>query len=307
VPALTACVETTLADEATRLPRTHLEGDIARTAVVTGSADGFECLMRKIGVADSEFGTSPGSARVHLFAGASGMAATHFDVANGATTFAAATSLWGSSSALSAYDQVMLACDGIQNPGNVITQSALDAMKTYADAGGRVYLAHWQNYWLQANIGWPVATWNNNFASFSSPIVGQISNDFTQGAIQYTWLYHTGASATPGTLPINGGRQTAVGIDTTVARKWIYLDTTSNSAPSMQYFSFTTPIDAVPAAQKGRVLFTDIHDYIGDTSTTAGAFPSGGCTTTLTSLTPQEKALIYATFDLQRCVGSTRE
>ncbi|HET7064752.1 MAG TPA: hypothetical protein VFI49_10805, partial [Rudaea sp.] len=151
VPALTACVDTALADDATRLPRTHLEGDIARTAVVTGSADGFECLMRKIGVADSEFGTSPGIARIHLFAGASGTAATHFDLANGGSTFAAATSLWSSSGALSAYDQVMLACDGSPNPGNTIPQTALDAMKTYADAGGRVYLSHWQNYWLQAN------------------------------------------------------------------------------------------------------------------------------------------------------------
>jgi hypothetical protein len=307
VPALTACVDTALADDATRLPRTHLEGDIARTAVVTGSADGFECLMRKIGVADTEFGTSPGVARIHLFAGASGAAATHFDLANGGTAFAGAASLWASSDALSAYDQVMLACDGIQNPGNQISQSALDAMKAYADAGGRVYLAHWQNYWLQANTGWPVATWNNSLSSFNNPIIAQVSNDFTQGAIEYTWLDHTGASVTAGTLSIIGGRQTAVAIDTTVARKWIYLDTTSNNAPSMQYFSFTTPIDAQPSAQKGRVAFTDMHDYVGDTSTSAGAFPSGGCTTATTSLTPQEKALVYATFDLQRCVGSTRE
>jgi hypothetical protein len=36
-------------------------------------------------------------------------------------------------------------------------------------------------------------------------------------------------------------------------------------------------------------------------------FPSGNCTTAVTALNPQSKALIYATFDLQRCVGSTKE
>jgi hypothetical protein len=54
-------------------------------------------------------------------------------------------------------------------------------------------------------------------------------------------------------------------------------------------------------------VFTDMHAYVGDTSGSSIAFPSGGCTTVLTSLSPQETALIYATFDLARCVGSTRE
>ncbi|HSE13473.1 MAG TPA: hypothetical protein VLB69_12660, partial [Rudaea sp.] len=98
---------------------------------------------------------------------------------------------------------------------------------------------------------------------------------------------------------------TAISIDANAARKWLYLDTTSNGAASVQYFSYTTPVGAPPSSQLGRVAFTDMHDYVGDTSGINVAFPSGGCTTS--SLTPQEKALVYATFDLQRCVGSTLE
>jgi hypothetical protein len=74
----------------------------------------------------------------------------------------------------------------------------------------------------------------------------------------------------------------------------------------MQVFTFATPVVAQPSAQLGRVLFTDMHDA-SDTSGTTKAFPSGGCVSSVTLMTPQEKALIYATFDLQRCVGSTRE
>lgn len=306
VPALPACVDTVLDDETTRLPRTLLEGNIPRIALVTGAADGLECLLRKAGVADSEFGTSLDPARVHLFAGDSGMAATHFDSANGSTPFAPASLLWASSSSLSAYDQVMLACDAMQNPGGSISTAALNAMKSYADLGGRVYFAHWQNYWLQANANWPVASWDNSLGSLNDPTTAQVRNDFAQGATMSAWLFGIGASVSPGTLAIFGGRQTAVAIDSAVARNWVGLDSTINGMPSVQYFSFTTPIDALPMEQQGRVLFTDMHDAF-DTSAAANAFPSGGCTSPVSSITPQEAALIYATFDLQRCVGSTRE
>jgi hypothetical protein len=180
-------------------------------------------------------------------------------------------------------------------------------MKAYADAGGRVYFSHWHNYWVQSIAAWPVATWNNGLGSPSSPITGQVAQDFAQAAIHYDWLVATGASVTPGTLSISGGRQTAISIDTNLARRWIYLDTTSNSQPSVQLFTFTTPVTAAASAQHGRVLFTDMHDFVGDSSSTSKAFPPGGCVTPLASLTQQEAALAYATFDLQRCVGSTKE
>jgi hypothetical protein len=55
------------------------------------------------------------------------------------------------------------------------------------------------------------------------------------------------------------------------------------------------------------VLFVDMHPAGGDTSNAQATFPTGGCTSPVTSMTPSEKALLYATFDLARCVGSTRE
>lgn len=305
VASVPQCTNTQLAADATRLPRDHTEGDIAHIAVATGSADAFECLIRKIGIVDAEFSISSGNGRIHLFSGTSGSATNHFDLANGGATFASASTLWASSATLSAYDQVMLACDGSQNPGSTISGAALSAMTDYANAGGRVYLAHWQNYWLQANASWAaVATWNN-LPNPTDPLAAQVASEFPQALIEYTWLVTTGASPVPGTLSIYGSRQTAISIDGNVARRWIYA--TANAQPSIQLFAFATPVGASPSSQLGRVAFTDIHDYVGDTSSSSVAFPSGGCGTPLASLTPQEKALVYATFDLQRCVGSTGE
>lgn len=302
------CTNTALAADETRLPRNHFEGHVAHVAIVTGSADSLECLMRKTGIDDAEFTTSPGSGRFHLYAGAGG-GTNQFDAAHGSATFADATTLWSTLPALSAYDQVMVGCEGAQH-AETKNQVARDAMKAYADAGGRVYFAHWENYWILANaVSWQnVAAWNTNLNSPTpDPIIGQVSNTFPQAATMYTWLAGVGASAVAGTLSILQPKQTAVGLDTNVGRKWIYLDTTSNAMPSMQYFSFTTPVESSADAQQGRVLFTDMHAASGDSSATLKLFPSGGCQTQVTSTNPQEKALLYAAFDLQRCVGTTKE
>jgi len=300
------CANTPLAASDTRLPRTHLEGDIPLTAIVTGSFDSLECLMRKTGVADTEFGSDAGSARIQLFFG-NGVSKI---AGSPATPLSNATTLWASSSSLSAYDQVMLACEGAQN-ATTKPQASIDALKAYADVGGRTYLAHLQNIWIagasdQTRQGaWPaVATWNFNLSPFGTTIIGNIDNTFPQGFYFSSWLFQVGASGSPGTLSITSGRQTAIAIDSNIAHRWIFLPMTSNNFPSIQYFSFTTPIESAAELQQGRVLFTDMHPASNDMSPTNGTFPTA-CTTT--TINAQEKALMYAAFDLQRCVGSTKE
>ena len=308
VPALSACIDTPIDPVATRLPRTHVEGDIPLTAVVTGNGEALECLLRKTGVADSEFGSNSGSARIRLF---TGNGASSID---GGGALANATTLWATGTSLSSYDQVMLACESAQQPATQ-PQTAVDGMKTYADSGGRVYLSHWQNLWIAGQINggiigaWPtVASWNFNASTVSGSKTATINATFVQGKTLEDWLFATGASAIVGSLVLNEPRQTTTAVDGSAARSWMTLNTVENGT-SIPYFSFTTPTTAADGAQQGRVLFVDLHANAGgaDMSATGSSFPSSGCHSAVNTMTAQEKALLYATFDLQRCVGSTRE
>ena len=108
VPNVTACTDTPITNaDLTRLPRTQAEGNIPRIAVTTGKSDALECLLRRIGIADSEFTTDGGAGRVHLYAGGGG---TNSFMAGGA--FAPATALWSNATKLRGYDAMVLSCEG---------------------------------------------------------------------------------------------------------------------------------------------------------------------------------------------------
>src|SRR4029077_13640971 len=67
IPNVPQCVDTPLPAELTRMPRNKHEGDIPHFAFSTGSADALECVLRKIGVEDSEFTTPSGTGRIHMY------------------------------------------------------------------------------------------------------------------------------------------------------------------------------------------------------------------------------------------------
>lgn len=306
VPNVAACADTPVAAAVTRLPRNRSEGDLPRIAVSTGAADAMECLLRKSGIDDAEFTIAGGAGRVHLFAGSGG--ADRFDAVHGGAVFPTSpAALWADPASLAGYDSVLLSCEGSQGAATK-PQTALDAMKTYADGGGRVYAGHWHNYWLQAGPSpWPaLASWN--FQSDLGVLDAQVDESFTQGGVMAQWLFAVGASAAAGEIVVQEAQHTVTGIDAAVAKRWIYRDQTANGTPSVQYFSFTTPVEAAPAQQCGRVVFSDVHVTPADSSSSGSpGFPSGGCHSPADQLAPQDKALLYAIFDLGRCVGSTRE
>ena len=302
VSSTPSCINTALTIDQTRLPRDHTEGDIPHIAITTGGSESLECLIRKIGVDDSEFTTSAGGGRFNLFAGHNGTA--KFDSTHGNVAFSSASTLWSSSSQLGSYDQVMFACEGDQEVAEK-PQPSLDALRGYADIGGRIYLSHWQNYWMQAESPWTtVATWNNGLSDLNN-VLAQVTDGFEQGSIFNTWLVQVGASSTAGEIPLSQTKQTLTALDENLARKWIYISSTTNGSPSVQYLTFTTPLDSSPAQRLGRVLFTEMH-ATQDTSSTSIAFPDG-CSSPSTALTSSDRALLYATFDLQRCVDSTNQ
>jgi len=106
LPNVPACADSAVAASLTRLPRNRTEGDMPSIAVSTGGAGSLECLLRKLGVADTEFATPPSAARVHLFAGFGGTDQFDAGVAGG-VPFLPATSLWSSVPSLAPYDIVL--------------------------------------------------------------------------------------------------------------------------------------------------------------------------------------------------------
>jgi hypothetical protein len=299
VPNVPECVDTAIDPGATSLPKNQSEGDLPRMALTTGGADALECLLRKIGIDDAEFTPTSGAGKVHLYAGSGGT--DKFDGAHGGADFQNATELWDDLPSLSAYDIVFLSCEGSQNPGSK-PQSSLDAMKGYADVGGRVFASHWHNYWLEAAAD----PWNRTINRVDLPDLNSITADvnqlFDRGAALAQWLLNVNASTTLGQIDIDAAQHTVRTIDTNLADRWIYQDVTANGQPSVQYMSFTTPLEETPATRCGKVVFSDIHVASGDQSGSGLEFPQGGCTSNVNVLSPQEKVLAFMIFDIASCI-----
>jgi hypothetical protein len=49
-------------------------------------------------------------------------------------------------------------------------------------------------------------------------------------------------------------------------------------------------------------VLSDIHVASGDASNAGVAFPSGGCTSNVAMMTPQEKVLAFMIFDIGSCI-----
>jgi hypothetical protein len=308
LPSVSPCVANALTDpNLTRLPRNQAEGNLPRIAITTGALDALECLLRKIGIDDSEFTMETGTGRVNLYSGgnttnAQGIGTSQYTpTLNGGATFTRASGWWDDVNNLKHYDIVLHSCEGIPMSINK-SPAALQAFQDYANMGGRIFASHWHNYWLENPPNGPL----RQVAAFHhlgdpvSPFTSTIDVGFPKGADFAQWLLNVGASTTLGQLIINGAKHTVDAVRGP-SQRWIY----ATNPDSVQYFSFNTPLD--PAAPKcGKVVFSDLHVSSGsgmvgvdDLSKPEYPFPTG-CVTT--ALSPQEKALEFMLFDLSACL-----
>jgi hypothetical protein len=316
VPTVTECADTPLPASETRLPKNSTQGYMPQIAISTGSADALECLVRKLGIDDSELTTDGGPGKLHLYADSgagNGQGANKFagGFSGGSGNFTNSKTLWDDLNKLKKYDIVILSCEGGQHP-ETKSQAAMDALKGYADFGGRVFLSHWHNIWVegstqgggnQAPRVWSgqngVATWNNNNQdpALASDTIDEVNNP--KGMSFATWMQNVQGSPQRGQVPIASGtgKQTCTAVDNTKAERWVYWQQNNTQYPQM--FQFTTPVEAQAGDRCGKVVFSDMH-VSGDSSSQANvAFPTG-CSNN--PLTPQEKALAFMFFDIASCV-----
>jgi hypothetical protein len=303
IPNIARCTDTMITDvELSRLPRNQSEGHLPQIAFTTGHSDAIECLLRKIGISDSEFTNDAGGGRVHMYWGgdlASGPAnsgAGANSLASGAQ-FASAATLWGSPTKLANYDIMILGCEGSQFTDSKTPYLA--NVKQFADRGGRIFDDHLHFDWISKGLPpWPATADWIGVGTDLGDVTGLVDTSFAKGATFSDWLMTVKASTTKGQIPIVMAQHSVSAAYPPASQQWIY---TSSPTASVQYMDFNTPVEAAAANQCGRVVFTDIHVSAasGDSSHPETPFP-GGCTSTTKS--PQELALEFIFFDLASCV-----
>lgn len=317
IPSVACCANTALATAQTHLPRSRagapgdVFSDIPLMAFSTGSVDTLHCVLRKIGIADTEFTDPAGSGRIRFYKD------------NGAQIDAAtppATALYGSTAELAKYDMTLFECVGNRVPKALADQNRL---VNYANAGGRVFATHYSYVWLTNSTGQPgtntapspffrTADWlvdANNAASLTGFVDQTLQGDTatqTRRIAFANWLQLVGASTKLGEIPVNVVRNDFRSLNTapatasgTPAQRWLF-STLPFSAPL--HYTFDTPIayapDPVPTTQCGRVLYSDFH--VSDATSAGATFPTE-CSDG--PMTAQEKTLEFMLFDLASCVG----
>jgi len=329
VANVAACSTVTLDAADTRLPKSHDDMtpntrsvDMPQIAISTGRADSLECLVRRLGIADKEITTDAQGGKIHLFtdtgagtSGGTGAGVSSFDTGFGGGTggFSNSQTLWGNATdpgKLSSYDIVILSCEGAQH-AETKPQQAMDHLKAYADLGGRVFMSHWHNVWLEGstqnqNVNAKPAIWTG-IATFDdagkdpgngiSDTIDQLNN--LKGMSFANWMANVQTrSPTKGQVVLLDGtaKHTSVSLDNAKAERWVYLQSGQSQFP--QNFQFTTPNEVAPENRCGKVVFSDMHVSGGPMG---GNYPTScGPATTLSD---QEKALAFMFFDISSCVG----
>lgn len=286
VPSTLACSDTQFS---VSMPKNQSEGDIPKIAIATGALDQVECVLRKVGVEESEFTDPMGNGRINLFSGS---------FAPGArigTSTPSETLLMNDPALLSAYDVLMLPCEG--SSSYTRTAGQLANLIGFANAGGRVYSSHFSYVWLFNNGPFAgVANWQVNQAQLPDGIA-TVDTSFAEGQTLAQWLQLVGASTTQGQMAISTLRHDLNGVNPPT-QSWLNLNNAGAGNPVMQ-FVFDTPIGA--KNQCGRVLFNEYHVENPTSSPANKAFPAE-CTNG--PLTPQEKLLEFSLFELTSSGGS---
>jgi hypothetical protein len=286
IPTVNHCVDNPMVASQTHLPTTQSQGDIPKIAIVTGQADPIECVLPKIGLAPSEFTQPTGSGRVHFYQN------------NGADDgfgTPAQSALIGDPTKLAQYDIVILDCI---NHANVQATSDKQNLIGYANAGGRVFASHYSYAWLYDIAPFSsTAQWNADQSDLPDSLTGYIDQGTQKGKDFAQWLVNVKASTTLGQIAVQAVRHDLDGVNAP-SQQWMSVDPNLSTTPPPLEYTFDTPVGNKPAAQCGRVLFSDFHVNTGGDG--SGSFPTECHGTTMTA---QEKVLEFMLFDLSSCIA----
>jgi hypothetical protein len=275
LPTINPCVANTVGAQYTRLPKNQSEGDIPKTAVVTGWIDNLECTLRKIGVDDAEFTTDAG--RIHLYR--SNGAFIKYASSPATPGYDTVSMLVDSPTTINKFDQILLACE--HDPFDAYkNDTQRKNLKDYVDKGGRLFATHYNYDYLYNYTPFSTtAPWNVNQAISSTggnKLTGIIDQTYQKQKDFASWLVTIGASTTKGVVTITDYRHDIDDAPSPVttppgawpssynSTRWIYSDVSTKPTlyfpkGSIQHYTFNTPVGLAPDKQCGRVVFSDFH------------------------------------------------
>ena len=305
IPNVAACTSTAIpasGAQQLRMPQKEAEftpyDNIPLMGFVTGSVDALECVLRKVGIADSQFSDPTGTGRVRFYKG-SGSAGSKYS-----KNTPSETTLWGSAAAIDAYDIVYFACQGDDYEK---TAAQHKVVVDYADAGGRVFATHYSYVWLTNtadNATWsPTAQWTLAEGFFNNdPGVGLINVASTdpRPTLLAQWLQFIKASTTlrpdereHAAAGLRGGQRAVAALDQRQRQGRPRERAAALHVRHAVGRRAGEPVRARPLLRLPRR---------GRDRRTA---PPSRTECTSTTMTPQEKMLEFMIFDLGSCVSST--
>ncbi len=290
IPEIKRCSVNNVTDvELLRLPKKRSEGDMPQIALTTGGCDGLGCMLKKVGIDNSEFGTMADANRaVHIFTGGNSSGAG----------WPAADILWKDANTMKKYDQLILSCEcteNLQNKGSSGTQ-AFQAMSDYMAAGGRIFTTDFMYTWYKLSSdpqmrsvgaipgGAPVQSGGYSVA---------LDQSFPKGQALVEWLKAAGSSS-PAQPSFDVVFANLSSIDKTKAQVWGN-DPSKPTTPRI--FTVNTPVGLPVDKQCGKGVHIDVH--VNNSDQVGAGFPATGCAS---AMKDGEKMLAFFMFDLASCI-----
>lgn len=306
------CVKQGLSADETRLPRNKVEGSLPRMAVAVGEWDSIECVLKHIGLDQSEFTSPLQNGAVHLY--------DNEESGSGAPGGVNVSNLFTDLSKLIKYNVVFVNCSGTSNARTLLRDpQVLKNIEEYVRRGGRMYVTDYSYDFIQQVPEFaPFICYNDKEActvttphSFNTAthpgktatetlFTAQVDETHPGGAALTRWL-----SALP--QPTLGGKvRIEDPISTFVLIRQMAQDLVKH--PSTVWLraplgGMTRPVTVTfdyPAGEAacGRVLYSSYHtrEHDDHSVTFPRYCPSG-------NMLPQEHVLEYLIFELSSCIN----
>jgi hypothetical protein len=319
-----ACQDNAVPASSSRLPRTHLEGDMPQLALLTGGCDDMACFLTGIGIDPSEFTAPHAGGRVDVYQGVgelggSGAAALSNGTAGNCTTDTCP--LWQSKASFEYYDVALFSCECGEQTNTNETTAAYGYLSQWLNEGGKLLASHFQYTWFNNTTGGfqDVATWlgSSIAGSAEGPFVINDPMTFPKGVTYAEWLQSVGAIATvgpPASIALDNVATSVSSVNAQTTQDWIYETGGDGGMGDVKYLSFDTPLGGLPAAADagasttknycGKAVFTDLH---AGGSLLAQYNPVPSSCPKDTKLTAQQAAIEFLFFDLSGCVSDDSE